>query len=257
MRLRSLCGAWHGHSLHPGTRSVSAPPTVQLPSNVTVELLLGPGAGAVGATRRVLRRPGSEPERLRHLPGQLVLAHRGVDLDDGQFEALRLLHEAIGEHPVAFAQVAPGPFPIGGLARDVPHRATTVERGPAELRRWQEPDGVAGLGEQGLDEVGYSRKPSAIATVSAGRRSRCSTIRPKPSPWNQWKVSSMVPGDRFTQRSFMSMVLNLLRYGASSGMLRRAWAGITSSVAHTCSPCWAAMRRAMVDLPAPLPPPIQ
>lgn len=67
----------------------------------------------------------------------------------------------------------------------------------------------------------------------------------------------MVCGDRFAQRSSMSMVLNLLRYGASSGVLRLAWSGITSSVEYTCRPCWDAMRRAMVDLPAPLPPPIQ
>lgn len=46
-------------------------------------------------------RPGSEPERLPHLPDQLVLVHRGVDLDDGQFEARRFLEEAVGEHPVA------------------------------------------------------------------------------------------------------------------------------------------------------------
>jgi hypothetical protein len=83
---------------------------------------------------------------------------------------------------------------------------------------------VAGLGEQRLDKV---------------------------------RQQSEALGNRFTHRSSMSIVLNLLRYGASSGVLRLAWSGITSSVEYTCSPCWAAMRRAMVDLPAPLPPPIQ
>ena len=48
----------------------------------------------------------SEPERLRHLPCELVRGHRGVDVDDGKFEALRLLDETLGEHPVALEQVA-------------------------------------------------------------------------------------------------------------------------------------------------------
>jgi hypothetical protein len=50
----------------------------------------------------------------------------------------------------------------------------------------------------------------------------------------------MVCGDRFTQRSSVSMALNLLRYWESSGLLRPAWSGITSSVEYTCRPCWVA-----------------
>jgi hypothetical protein len=67
----------------------------------------------------------------------------------------------------------------------------------------------------------------------------------------------MICGDRFTQRWSMSVVLNMFRYGASSGVLRLAWSVITSSVEYTYIPCRVAIRRAMVDLPAPLPPPIQ
>jgi hypothetical protein len=71
--------------------------------------------------------------------------------------------------------------------------------------------------------------------VSADRRSKSSTIRPKPSRRNQWKVSSMISGDRFTQCSSMSMAANAFRNGASSGVLRRAWSPITSSVAYRAS----------------------
>src|SRR5215211_4032234 len=39
--------------------------------------------------------------------------------------------------------------------------------------------------------------------------------------------------------------------------MRRAWSGMTASVSYTCIPYLSARRRAMVDLPDPLPPPIQ
>jgi hypothetical protein len=55
----------------------------------------------------------------------------------------------------------------------------------------------------------------------------------------------------------MSMAANSLRNGPSEGAHRLAWSGITSSVAYRDKPCRAATRRAMTDLPAPLPPPIQ
>jgi hypothetical protein len=47
-------------------------------------------------------------------------------------------------------------------------------------------------------------------------------ILSKPSPRNQWNVSNMVRGDRFTQRPSMLMAMNLLRNGQSSELLRLA-----------------------------------
>jgi VIT1/CCC1 family predicted Fe2+/Mn2+ transporter len=82
-------------------------------------------------------------------------------------------------------------------------------------------------------------------------------MRPKPSPRNQWNVSSMIFGDRLSHRSSMSMAANSLSSGLSSRELRLAWSDITSSVAYRRRPCRAAMRRAIVDLPPALPPPIQ
>ena len=108
----------------------------------------------------------------------------------------------------------------------------------------------------GRTSRGRSRKPSAI-TPGPGSLSKSSTISPKPSPRNQPNVSSMVSGDRLTQRSSMSMAANWLMNGLSDGTMRRAWSGITSSVAYRSRPYRSARRRATVDLPAPLPPPIQ
>jgi hypothetical protein len=48
-----------------------------------------------------------------------------------------------------------------------------------------------------------------------------------------------------------------VRYGPSAGARRLPWSAMTSSVAYRRRPCRAATRRAMTDLPAPLPPPIQ
>src|SRR4051794_3737414 len=88
------------------------------------------------------RSGGSQSERLRHSPGQVILAHRGVDLDDGQVQGLRLLVEAFGEHAIALEQVAQGSLRIAGLAGDVPRRAPAVEGGPPEAGRREEPDGL-------------------------------------------------------------------------------------------------------------------
>src|SRR5918912_269546 len=75
----------------------------------------------------------SQPENPRHALDKVVLAHRGVDLDRGQVQARRLRREAIGEHPVAFEQVALGAFRVAGLVWDVPRRTAALERGPPEL----------------------------------------------------------------------------------------------------------------------------
>jgi len=79
----------------------------------------------------------------------------------------------------------------------------------------------AGSASSGCTRRGSSRKPSAITPGPAGRPRRSPTISPKPSPRNQWNVSSMTCGDRLTQRWSMSMAANSLRYGLSAGRLRR------------------------------------
>jgi hypothetical protein len=43
----------------------------------------------------------SEPEHPRHLPGQGVLGHRGVYLDDAQAETRSFRPETFGEQPVS------------------------------------------------------------------------------------------------------------------------------------------------------------
>lgn len=59
-----------------------------------------------------------------------------------------------------------------------------------------------------------------------GRRRRSSMIKSKPSPRNQWNVSSMVAVERFTQRSSMSMAMNVANNGLSSGASRLACSDI-------------------------------
>ena len=58
----------------------------------------------------LVMRAGSQPERCCHPPGQILLGHGGVDLDGAQFETLRLLAEAFGEHPITLEQIAQGPL---------------------------------------------------------------------------------------------------------------------------------------------------
>ena len=82
-------------------------------------------------------------------------------------------------------------------------------------------------------------------------------ISSKHSPRNQWNVSSMTSGDRFSQRSSMSMATNSRRKEEFSALARLACGVIASSVEYSRKPCRCAMRRAVTDLPAPLPPPIQ
>src|SRR2546421_577064 len=55
--------------------------------------------------RRALTQAETQAERPGHPPGQVVLGHRGVDVDDGQAETCGLLAEPVGKHPVTFEQV--------------------------------------------------------------------------------------------------------------------------------------------------------
>jgi aminoglycoside phosphotransferase (APT) family kinase protein len=100
-----------------------------------------------------------QPERLGYLSGQGILGHRGVDSDSCQLQARRLLAEAFGEHPISLEQVVQGLIGVAGLTGDLPQRATAVERGPAELGRREQPDGVTGPGQQRLDQVRQQPEP--------------------------------------------------------------------------------------------------
>ena len=95
-------------------------------------------------------RLSSESERLRDPVGQIILGRRDVDLDDAQFETLRLPAKAFGEHPIALEQVVQGPGRITGLPSDLPQRAPAVERSPAEAGRRQESDCMIGHTEERL-----------------------------------------------------------------------------------------------------------
>lgn len=46
-------------------------------------------------------RRGLESEHFRHSLGEIVLSHRGVDLNGGHFQTCRFLAEDVREHPIA------------------------------------------------------------------------------------------------------------------------------------------------------------
>ena len=76
---------------------------------------------------------GSQFERFGDSLGQVILGHRGVDLDGSQFETVRLRTEEFGEHPVTVEQVTQGPLRIAGLAGDLhsePRLANAARRKP-------------------------------------------------------------------------------------------------------------------------------
>lgn len=74
-----------------------------------------------------------------------------------------------------------------------------------------------------LDPTGKrsSRKPSAMTGSSSGSARRSSITRSKPSPRNQWNVSSITAGERSTHRSFMFIFTNSCVKGLSAGSSRR------------------------------------
>src|SRR6266511_1540576 len=97
--------------------------------------------------------PGSEPECFHYLLGQVILGHRGVNLDDAHPEVVGFLVKAFREHPITFEQIVQGPLRLAGLPGDLPQGAPTLERDPTEPGRRQEPDGVIRHGEERLHEA--------------------------------------------------------------------------------------------------------
>jgi hypothetical protein len=59
---------------------------------------------------------GSAFEHFRDSLGQIILGHRGVDLDDEQVETHRFPVEVFREHPITFEQVMQGLLWITGLS---------------------------------------------------------------------------------------------------------------------------------------------
>jgi hypothetical protein len=113
------------------------------------------------------RRPCSQFERFRYPPGQIILGHRGVDLDDTQVKTPRFLADAFGEHLITREQIAQGPFRVTRVPGDLAQRAPTVERGPAELWRREEPNRMM-------------RAPRAEASQGAATTGSPRRLRPVP-----------------------------------------------------------------------------
>jgi hypothetical protein len=92
---------------------------------------------------------------------------------------------------------------------------------------------MAGLGKQRLDKV---RQQSEALGNHAGVRQQAQQVFNNPTEaLAPEPVEGLEHGLRrpIHQRSSMSMILNLLRYGASSAVVRLGWSGITSSVEYT------------------------
>src|SRR5919201_2015244 len=111
----------------------------------------------------------SEPERLGHASGQLILCHGGVHLDDAQAEAGGFRPDALGEHPVPLQQVGQGPLRVAGLRGDVPQRAPAGEGGAAEARCRAQPDRVLRDGEQRPHQARQQPEPLGDH-VGSGRK---------------------------------------------------------------------------------------
>ncbi|HKG47227.1 MAG TPA: hypothetical protein VKB02_10895 [Pyrinomonadaceae bacterium] len=95
-----------------------------------------------------------QTEDFRHSLNEIVLCHRGVDLDGVQSEARCLLAEDLGEHTVALEQVTQGPFRVAGPREKSRRRsAPTLDHCLTEVRHRQEPDGMSRCGEERLNEA--------------------------------------------------------------------------------------------------------
>src|SRR5262249_42192875 len=95
-----------------------------------------------------------QSKRFRHSSGQIIHSHRGVNLNAVQFQTLRFLVEAVGEHGIAIEQVAEGPFRVACFSKKSPLRSpTTIHHSLTELGSREKPNCVTTLGEQRLNEA--------------------------------------------------------------------------------------------------------
>ncbi len=176
------------------------------------------------------RRPESEPagdvvdervegtaavdrhHRLRRPVGELVAQARGEE---------RVAGQEVGQGPRWVAR-PPGDVPLGPRSRNTRRRNSGV--GSSQTARPGVPPTRDSTGP------GSSRNPSTTTIRSPGRSSRSATTRSKPSPANQWNVSSISAGSRSTHRSSIDIARNRCSSGARAGPSRRAWSAIAASV---------------------------
>jgi hypothetical protein len=150
-----------------------------------------------------------ESKRFRYSSGQIIHSHRGVNLNGVQFQTPRFLVEAMSEHGIALEQVAEGPLRVACFPEKSPFRSPpAIDHSLTEFGCRDEPNSVTTHGEERLYEVWQQSEASAITPGFLGRRRISSMIILKPSPWNQWNVSSMAFGDRLTHLSSMSIAMN-------------------------------------------------
>lgn len=95
-----------------------------------------------------------QSKQFRHSSGQIIHSHRWVNLNAVQFQTLRFLVEAVGEHGIAIEQVAEGPLRVACFPEKSPFRSpTTIEHNLTELGSREKPDSVTNHGEERLYEV--------------------------------------------------------------------------------------------------------
>src|SRR5262245_1746427 len=64
-----------------------------------------------------------QSKRFRHSSGQIIRSYRVVNLDGAQFQMLRFLVEAVGEHGIALEQVAEGSLRVACFPEKSPFRS--------------------------------------------------------------------------------------------------------------------------------------
>lgn len=102
---------------------------------------------------------GSESESGRYSLREIVFCRCGVDFNGGQSQPSRFLPQNFREHSIPFEQVGQSSFGVPGAGEKSPRRSATIlDHGLAELRRWQEPDGLTGFGEKRFDEMWQQSK---------------------------------------------------------------------------------------------------
>jgi hypothetical protein len=95
-----------------------------------------------------------QSKRFRHSSGQIIHSHRGVNLNGAQFQKLRFLAEAVGEHGIAIEQVVEGPLRVTCFSEKSPFRPpATIDHSLTELGSREKPNSVTTHGEERLNEV--------------------------------------------------------------------------------------------------------
>src|SRR6266542_2576449 len=112
--------------------------------------------------------PGSEPECFHYLLGQVILGHRGVNLDDAHPEVVGFLVKAFREHPITFEQIVQGPLRLAGLPGDLPQGAPPLERDPTEP--FDDHTGFPRKAEEVFDDQVEAFAPKPVERLEHGCR---------------------------------------------------------------------------------------